>query len=465
MHSTSIKSAFTILSTIAAGVLVFGCLGADDNESVSSGEQEARRCRGISCTSLGYTCGSFTDRCGLAHDCGGCASPQTCGGGGTPNVCGSASPSSSDAGPCGLVTSTPLALDAVAVPLGGTIHGTVTYTNTCATSISVLAIVIAGRPPGGTNSGGPYEDFSPIQPQTTFGAGASISLSAAQTFATTDPTGSWYAYATYKDASGVWHDAASTSFLVTSGATDAGPPPPLDASPPPPPPPDASPPPPPPPPASSAKPPAAGYFTTRPPGSTLPSDAECAALVHRSSWEPRHQNDTANHALPSSSQLSTFRSGDALGTAYKNRVTGNFTGTTDEIIQWASCKWGFEDNLFRADGVQESDWDVTVGGDWTTTISNCPPDALFRNNGSSCAESYGFLQNKYRYHISAYPMLRTMTGFMLDYSLAQDRECFDQHNGDIWGCFGQWFSGSYGGGASYISSVMGYYNSKPWLAW
>ena len=59
-------------------------------------------------------------------------------------------------------------------------------------------------------------------------------------------------------------------------------------------------------------------------------DAWCAARVqHRQ--EIRPMNRPFNRA---GAQLRTrawpFR-----------RVTGNFTGTTDEIIQWAACKWGF----------------------------------------------------------------------------------------------------------------------------
>ena len=38
------------------------------------------------------------------------------------------------------------------------------------------------------------------------------------------------------------------------------------------------------------------------------------------------------------------------------RVDGRFTGTADEILQWAACKWGLPDNLIRADAVVESTW-------------------------------------------------------------------------------------------------------------
>ena len=51
-------------------------------------------------------------------------------------------------------------------------------------------------------------------------------------------------------------------------------------------------------PLNAAPPPAAGYFTQLPPGAALPSSAACAARVHQSSWEPRADNDTANHTVP-----------------------------------------------------------------------------------------------------------------------------------------------------------------------
>src|SRR5262249_31841624 len=38
------------------------------------------------------------------------------------------------------------------------------------------------------------------------------------------------------------------------------------------------------------------------------------------------------------------------------RVNGQFQGTTDEIFQWAACKWGLPDNLLRAIAVRESGW-------------------------------------------------------------------------------------------------------------
>ncbi|MDQ4089722.1 MAG: hypothetical protein M3163_05410, partial [Actinomycetota bacterium] len=104
--------------------------------------------------------------------------------------------------------------------------------------------------------------------------------------------------------------------------------------------------------ATAPPPPAGGYFGTLAPGSVLPSDAQCAAQVRRSTWEPRPENTKANQTVPASVSLPGFTPEDG-GTDRRartlaDRVTGNFKGTTDEIIQWAACKWGFSDETVRA---------------------------------------------------------------------------------------------------------------------
>src|SRR4029077_15737793 len=91
------------------------------------------------------------------------------------------------------------------------------------------------------------------------------------------------------------------------------------------------------------------YFKTLPPGSALPSDAECAREIAKNPWEPRPGNRTAN-------QVNVYAQGFRLRNSYlgswyppyEARVTGNFTGTTDEILRWGACKWGFDENTVRA---------------------------------------------------------------------------------------------------------------------
>jgi hypothetical protein len=135
--------------------------------------------------------------------------------------------------------------------------------------------------------------------------------------------------------------------------------------------------------AHSSAPPAAGdYFSLQPAGSwrSLPSDSQCARQVHYSSWEPRPENYQQNHTMPAPGAMAaSFASRPRdLGNAYNPRwdswllprVDGQFTGTTDEILQWAACKWGLPANLIRADAAIESTWfqdlhfrnDTGVGG-------------------------------------------------------------------------------------------------------
>jgi len=121
-------------------------------------------------------------------------------------------------------------------------------------------------------------------------------------------------------------------------------------------------------PTSNSPPPASGYFGLRPVDSwsSLPSDAQCAAQVHHSTWEPRPENYQQNHTKPAPGAMAASFSSRPRnqGGGYNSlwdtwllrRVDGQFTGTTDGIMQWAACKWGLPDNLIRAVAVGESTW-------------------------------------------------------------------------------------------------------------
>ena len=129
------------------------------------------------------------------------------------------------------------------------------------------------------------------------------------------------------------------------------------------------------------------------------------------------------------------------------RVTGNFTGTTDEILQWAACKWGLDPNWARAQAAIESWWLQTSVGD----------------NG----ESFGILQDRRPYHPSAFEddnAIRS-TAYNADYAWSVWRRCFEgeytwlntvergrQYTaGDGLGCMGFWFSGRW-----YTAAAVGY---------
>jgi autotransporter family porin len=83
------------------------------------------------------------------------------------------------------------------------------------------------------------------------------------------------------------------------------------------------------------------------------------------------------------------------------------------------------------------------------------------------------LQSKWYYLPGTYPRTRVSTAFMLDSALAETRGCLDglqwfgpQSRGNVWGCVGVWFSGSWGEGYSdYVASVKRIYWAKPWRQW
>ncbi|MGZ9055550.1 glycoside hydrolase family 26 protein [Methylomagnum sp.] len=160
------------------------------------------------------------------------------------------------------------------------------------------------------------------------------------------------------------------------------------------------------------------------PGAKLPSEADCAARVAYALPEWRPQNAAANLATPTQAQLQSFHQGAHRFFAPEviPRITGNFTGTTDEILQWAACKWGFDAETERAVAMVESDWLQATLGDWETDNNLCPPD---RRNSRPCPTSFGLLQVKYEADSApAYPMTRLSTAFNVDYKLGRQYACY-----------------------------------------
>jgi hypothetical protein len=209
------------------------------------------------------------------------------------------------------------------------------------------------------------------------------------------------------------------------------------------------------------------------------ADSVCAAQVI-SAAENRPKNQTANHTMPANNGQNVKWGSDATDYPkfgqYQWLVTGHFTGTTDEILQWAACKWGINPDLLRADAEQESDWNQGSIGDQ----NHC---------GSTPNGSWGILQVMDACNgssvLGGYPDTYTSTALDADYTAYHDRACFDgvftgylpssgtmsqwiaangQDSG-FWGCVGQWFSGGWydSGAKSYIASVQNYYKSKDWL--
>jgi hypothetical protein len=171
------------------------------------------------------------------------------------------------------------------------------------------------------------------------------------------------------------------------------------------------------------------------------------------------------------------------------RVTGHYTGTTDEIFQWAGCKWGIADNLLRAIAVRESTWyqyEIYKSGrcvtDWgcgdmvdqasKATRTYC---RLISRQGHNYQADYGSGLCPETFSIAGvmswqnpdwgkmkgnqngtFPFNRNSTAFAVDYLAANLRGCDEGWEpwlngsgpvrykaGDIWGCVGNWYAGEW----------------------
>lgn len=159
-------------------------------------------------------------------------------------------------------------------------------------------------------------------------------------------------------------------------------------------------------------PPPDGYFTLLPVGAyrTLPSDAAAAARVRRSTWEPRRANASYNRVMPEHLRLRPVPpSAHAMDPRWNKyiigRITGHFTGTTDEIFQWAAAKWGLPDNLLRAIAYMESDWYQRNKGDYVHERAKCQPG--YRH--VPCPVTFGIVGTKSTSWPGVFPWNRNST--------------------------------------------------------
>jgi hypothetical protein len=185
-------------------------------------------------------------------------------------------------------------------------------------------------------------------------------------------------------------------------------------------------------------------------------DVAAARLVNRSGWEPRRGNRAANQRRANPRTLRALRRYSGLPRRYTRRVTGNFTGTTDEILQWGAYKWGFAPDLFRSIAAIESWWKMSAVGDE--------------------GRSFGLMQVKRGPHC-CYPATRLSTAFNVDYYGAWLRSVYDGRSrwlntvprgrryraGDLWGSIGVWYSGRwYRGSSEYIHRVQNIIRKHVW---
>lgn len=214
---------------------------------------------------------------------------------------------------------------------------------------------------------------------------------------------------------------------------------------------------------------------TLPPGSALPGDADCAARVVAA---PEIRPGNVAHNQRRGRQK-------GLPGAYYGRVTGDFTGTTDEILQWTACKWGIDADVVRAQAAKESYWTMDRLGDFAKDSKVCLPRHGLGVDGKpgECPESTGMLQVRYQYAglpagLDTWPDVAESTAYHTDFTYAYWRSCYDgtldwlnttdrvgtYAAGDLWGCVGIWFAGRWhtDPAEQYIAAVKGYVATRIW---
>lgn len=201
------------------------------------------------------------------------------------------------------------------------------------------------------------------------------------------------------------------------------------------------------------------------PGWAPRPDARAADRVESSGPELRPANTAATRRRPTADELERFRvdrrAGDPLcPRRLEDRVTGAYAGTTDEILQWAAAKWGFDADLFRAVAVAESTWDHGFVGDR--------------------GESFGIMQVRRTFHTGTFPLARDSLAFNADYYGAVLRHYFegcapwlnreergeDYEAGDLWGSVGAWFAGRWRtpDAEAYIDRVRTVLEDRTWTS-
>lgn len=210
-----------------------------------------------------------------------------------------------------------------------------------------------------------------------------------------------------------------------------------------------------------------------PPGSALPSSAACRAQVPADRHEERPQNTAANHVPRPEVTLPPWPDywRPEVQKRIVARIDGDFTGTTDQIIRWGACKWGFDPDVVRAVAMTESSWDQAQLGDFSDNPADCVGGYVV-----PCPTSFGLLQIKHLYRPGSYPLSQSSTAFNVDYGLAAIRGCYEglvtylgngYRAGDLWGCLGWHFSGDWNDpqAVAYQQRVRDNLDDKPWEAW
>lgn len=178
--------------------------------------------------------------------------------------------------------------------------------------------------------------------------------------------------------------------------------------------------------------------------------------------ETRPMNAAANAAVPRRATLPPWPAWAFDDSSYRRHVDGRYRGTTDQILQWAACKWQLPVDVLRAVAAQESWWDATTVGD--------------------AGQSYGLMQVKVgaATNTGVTVAMARSSAWNVDYYAATLRACLDGRMvlwrdrpdltsrpyapGDLWGCVEAWYSGvgPTSWSAWYVDRVRSYMIERRW---
>jgi hypothetical protein len=167
--------------------------------------------------------------------------------------------------------------------------------------------------------------------------------------------------------------------------------------------------------------------------------------------EVRHENAAANATRGRATNPGNFY-GHPAWRWYYDRIDGACTGTTEQILEWAAKKWGFDQlgypDLAKAMAVLETWW----------------KNAFIGNSGE-----VGILQ----IHTAFWPDYQPATwstAYAADYAMAVVRSFYDGASwlgdatrGDLRGSVAAWNCGcAHNGWNWYANAAMNYNDTKPW---
>ena len=179
------------------------------------------------------------------------------------------------------------------------------------------------------------------------------------------------------------------------------------------------------------------------------STSNCGAIP--SYPEVRPANTARNMTTGLSPDLSKVSPNDSFYPYYA-KITGTCSGTTEQILEWAARKWGFDQlgypDLAKAMAVVESWWHQSAVGPHGEV-------GILQVNPCCWAD---------------WQKARQSTAFDADYAMAVIRMHYDGNSwlgagtrGNIRNAVAAWECGcGYSGGDDYATRVFSYYDSKTW---